>query len=208
MATRPDGVHVHPTGLCESSDIGSGTRIWAFAHVMDGVRIGAECTIGDHAFIESGAWIGDRVTVKNGVLIWDGVHIEDDAFIGPGVVFTNDRYPRSPRMQLQTVTDRYARRERWLVETRVCRGASVGAGAVVLPGVTLGAYCMVGAATVVTRNVAPHQVVTSRQPRRGGWVCACGAPLRPAGGTGWSCDCGLAYQEDASGQLHAVESRR
>jgi acetyltransferase-like isoleucine patch superfamily enzyme len=204
MVARPDGVRVHSTGLCESSEVGPGTRIWAFAHVMEGARIGADCNLGDHTFVESGAWIGDRVTVKNGVSIWDGVHIEDEAFIGPAVVFTNDRHPRSPRMRLAQVTRRYAQRERWLVATRVCRGASIGAGAIVLPGVTLGAYCMVGAGTVVTRDVPAHRIITGRRPDGAGWVCACGTPLTPAAASRWTCPCGSAYREEEGPRLRAV----
>src|SRR4051812_8109221 len=90
-----DPVFVHEKGLCESDDVGGGTRVWAFAHVMKGAVVGSGCNIGDHAFIESGARIGSRVTVKNAVLVWDKVTIEDDVFLGPNVVFTNDRNPRA-----------------------------------------------------------------------------------------------------------------
>ena len=89
-------VFVHPTAICEAADVGEGTRVWAFAHVLAGATVGCDCNIGDHAFIEGGAQVGDRVTIKNGVMVWEGVTIEDDVFCGPGVVFTNDRYPRSP----------------------------------------------------------------------------------------------------------------
>src|SRR4030095_14711288 len=88
------GVFVHPKGLCESSTVGPGTRVWAFAHVLDGARVGADCNICDHAFIESGAVLGDRVTVKNAVLVWDGVTVQDEVFLGPNMVFTNDLDPR------------------------------------------------------------------------------------------------------------------
>ena len=107
-------VFIHRLALCESDNIGAGTRIWAFAHVMKVSRVGSDCNIGDHSFISSGAVIGDRVTVKNGVLIWNRITIEDDAFIGPGAVFINDRYPRSPRMAAATeVTYRYFDKSRW-----------------------------------------------------------------------------------------------
>src|SRR5262249_20299867 len=88
----------HPTALIESDAIGSGTRIWAYAHVLRGACIGANCNIGDHAFIEGGAVLGDNVTIKNGVYVWDGVCLGDGVFVGPGAVFTNDLYPRSPRL--------------------------------------------------------------------------------------------------------------
>ena len=92
---EPADVFVHPAGLCESSDVGAGTRIWAFAHVLSGAVVGTACNIGDHAFIEGGARLGDRVTVKNAVLVWDKVTVDDDVFLGPNVVFTNDLRPRS-----------------------------------------------------------------------------------------------------------------
>ncbi len=116
---------IHPQALCESKDIGAGTRIWAFAHVMSGAVIGRNCNIGDGVFIESGAIIGNEVTVKNQVMIWDGVRIEDEVFIGPGVVFTNDKTPRSPRMA--RVAERYQDRRNWCVPTVVHRGAALGA---------------------------------------------------------------------------------
>src|SRR5215467_10665833 len=117
--TAGSDVFVHRQGLCESDEVGPGTRIWAFAHVMKGAVVGRDCNIGDHAFIEAGARIGDRVTVKNQAMVWDGVEIEDDAFIGPGVSFTNDAFPRSPRMKLPAVAARYRSRDRWLLRTRV-----------------------------------------------------------------------------------------
>jgi acetyltransferase-like isoleucine patch superfamily enzyme len=206
MAAKMPGVTVHPHGLCESGEVGAGTRIWAFAHVMGGARIGRDCNIGDHAFIESGAWLGDRVTVKNAVLIWDGVRIEDDAFVGPAVVFTNDRVPRSPRMPVAAVTARYARRERWLVATRVGRGASIGARAVIAPGITLGDYCMIGAGCVVVRDVPAHRAVSRRHPDGAGWVCVCGERLAAGAGGCWRCACGATFRPDDRGGLEATDS--
>ena len=99
----------HSTAIVETTDVGGGTQIWAYAHVMEGSRVGSRCTIGDHAFVEGGAVIGNEVTVKNGVMVWDGVTIGDGAFIGPGVVFTNDRLPRSPRYTSPDIVMRRAR---------------------------------------------------------------------------------------------------
>jgi acetyltransferase-like isoleucine patch superfamily enzyme len=206
MPASPPDVQVHPHALCESADVGAGTRIWAFAHVMAGARIGRDCNIGDHAFIESGAWIGDRVTVKNGVLVWDGVRIDDEAFVGPAVVFTNDRAPRSPRMRVDVVTARYGRRDAWLVPTRVERGASIGAGAVIAPGVTLGAYCMVGAGSLVVRDVAPHRFVSRRSPGGAGWVCICGQRLDEGSGGLWTCRCTRTFCRDATGGLRPADA--
>ena len=138
-------IFVHPRALCESEQVGGGTRIWAFAHVMKGAVVGCDCNIGDHAFIETGARIGDRVTVKNQAMVWDGVEIGDDVFVGPGVSFTNDMFPRSPRMPLPAVSARYREQAQWLVRTRVEQGASLGAQSVILPGLTIGAYAAVAA---------------------------------------------------------------
>jgi UDP-2-acetamido-3-amino-2,3-dideoxy-glucuronate N-acetyltransferase len=189
---------VHPQALCESHDIGSGTRIWAFAHVMNGVHIGAECNIGGHVFIEDGAWIGDRVTIKNGVLVWRGVRIDDDAFIGPGVIFTNDLRPRSPRMANAAVARRYS--AGWLAQTQVGQGASVGAGAVILPGLTIGEYAFVAAGAVVTRDVASHALVMGNPARKKGYVCACGTKLTTKRGM-LVCACGRKYHRIARGLI-------
>lgn len=170
------GAWVHAQALCESDSVGAGTRIWAFAHVMKSAVIGRECNIGDQVFVESGAVIGNRVTVKNGTLIWNGVIIEDDAFIGPGVIFTNDRHPRSPRSAV--ARERYSREDNWLATTHVRRGASIGAGAVIVPGMVIGEFAMVGAASLVTRNVTAHRLVLGNPAREAGWVCQCGQPLR------------------------------
>jgi acetyltransferase-like isoleucine patch superfamily enzyme len=142
---------------------------------MDGAHIGRDCNICDHVYVEGGARIGDGVTVKNRVLIWDGVTIEDCAFIGPGVIFTNDRYPRS--RGLIEVTDRYKDCRNWLTRTTVRRGASIGAGAVILPGLTVGRFACVGAGAVVTRDVEDHRMVAGNPARIIGWVCVCGARL-------------------------------
>src|SRR5207302_3825140 len=111
------GIFVHRLALCESDEVGSGTQIWAFAHVMKGAVIGRHCNIGDHAFIETGARIGDRVTVKNQAMVWDGIEIGDDVFVGPGVSFTNDAFPRSPRTRLPAVAAHYSSRGGWLLRT-------------------------------------------------------------------------------------------
>lgn len=184
---QPKSFYVHPMALCETEDIGEGTRIWAFAHIMKNVHIGANCNIGDHAFIESGAYIGDRVTVKNQALIWEGVHLEDEVFIGPGAIFTNDRYPRSPRMAIPGVASRYSAHQNWLLPIRVCRGATIGAGAVILAGITIGAYAMVAAGAVVTKDVAAHSMVTGTPARPCGLVCYCGKPLEKREGEEWRC---------------------
>jgi UDP-2-acetamido-3-amino-2,3-dideoxy-glucuronate N-acetyltransferase len=149
---------IHANAICESSEIGAGTRIWAFAHVLPGARIGADCNICDGVFVENDVTIGDRVTVKCGVQVWDGVSIEDDVFIGPNVTFTNDRMPRSKQYPST------------FLKTRVCAGASIGANATILPGLTIGRNAMVGAGAVVTRSVPPYAIVVGNPARLTGYV--------------------------------------
>ena len=165
-------VFIHPLALVESSDVGAGTKVWAFAQVMRDAEVGEHCNIGGHAFIESGARLGNRVTLKNQVMVWNGVTIEDDVFVGPGVIFTNDLHPRSPRMTL--VAERYSNPGNWLVQTTVGRGASIGAGAVILP-VRIGAHAMIAAGSVVTQDVPAHALVKGNPARISGWVCLCGS---------------------------------
>lgn len=167
-------LYIHPTALVDTEEIGAGTRIWAFTHVSTDVVIGSDCNIGSHCYIESGVNVGNAVTIKNGNNLWSGVTICDGAFIGPQVVFTNDLHPRSPR--LPQVSDRYQSSE-WLVPTQVGEGASIGGGAVILAGVSLGRFCMIGAGSVVTKAVPAHALVMGVPARHSGWVCCCGTKL-------------------------------
>jgi acetyltransferase-like isoleucine patch superfamily enzyme len=185
-----DDVFVHPTAIVETQHIGQGTRIWAFAHVMKDVSIGANCNIGDHCFIESGVAVGNNVTIKNGNMIWEGLTLEDGAFVGPHVFFTNDRYPRSPR--LPQAQKRYGDRG-WLLPTLVRRGASLGAGAVILAGVTIGEFAMIGAGAVVTRDVPPYALMVGNPAHIRGWACQCGQPLQFRNETATCDDCGLTF---------------
>jgi acetyltransferase-like isoleucine patch superfamily enzyme/dTDP-4-dehydrorhamnose 3,5-epimerase-like enzyme len=154
------GVFVHPQALCESITIGANTRVWAFAHVLPGARIGSECNICDHVFIENDVVIGDRVTVKSGVQVWDGLRVANDVFIGPNATFSNDKDPRSKQYQPQ------------VLQTHLGRGASIGGGAVVLPGLRIGANAMVGAGAVVTQDVPARAIVFGNPARIVGYVDA------------------------------------
>jgi UDP-2-acetamido-3-amino-2,3-dideoxy-glucuronate N-acetyltransferase len=160
-------VFVHAHGLCESADIGGGTRVWAFAHVLPGAKIGRGCNICDGAYVEGGVVLGDNVTVKNNTLLYEGVHCEDDVFLGPNVVFTNDLRPRAA----------IKRGRAQFLPTLVRRGASLGAGTVVVCGTTIGANAFAGAGSVITRDVPDHAFVAGNPARRKGWVCACGERL-------------------------------
>lgn len=164
---RAMAIFVHERGLCESTDVGAGTRVWAFAHVMKGARVGRDCNVGDHAFIESGAVVGDRVTVKNAVQLWDKVTVEDDVFLGPNMIFTNDRNPRAA----------FKKPPEQFLPTLVKRGATLGANVTVVCGVTLGEHCFIGAGAVVTRDVPAHAVMVGNPARRIGWMCECGEKL-------------------------------
>lgn len=196
---------IHPTALVQSEAIGEGTRIWAFTNIMPDVRVGADCNVGDHCFLESGVVVGNGVTIKNGNNLWEGVTLEDGVFVGPSVVFTNDRYPRSPR--LPEASQRYADKRRWLLHTRVRRGASLGAGTVLLAGTVIGEFATLAAGSVVTRDVSSHALMVGAPARRVGWVCSCGERLGFEGGVATCQYCGARYREEgeeAIGRLDRV----
>jgi UDP-2-acetamido-3-amino-2,3-dideoxy-glucuronate N-acetyltransferase len=150
---RNENSVIHSSAICETSNVGSGTKIWAFVHILPGAVIGKNCNICDFVFIENQVVIGDNTTIKSGVQIWDGVTIEDNVFIGPNVTFTNDKYPISKN-------ETYV-----LLKTLIARGASIGANATILPGITIGEKAIVGAGSVVTRDVAPHTTVIGNPAR-------------------------------------------
>jgi UDP-2-acetamido-3-amino-2,3-dideoxy-glucuronate N-acetyltransferase len=158
-APRPAAL-IHPHAVCESARIGPGTRIWAFAHVLPGATIGADCNICDHVFIENDVVVGDRVTIKSGVQLWDGLRVADDVFIGPNATFSNDKFPRS-KQHLKAPE-----------QTHLGPGASIGAGAVLLPGLRIGSHAMVGAGAVVTHDVPAKAIVSGNPARIVGYVDA------------------------------------
>lgn len=158
-------VSVHPTALVETDQIGDSTRVWAFVHILAGARVGRDCNICDHVFIENDVIVGDRVTVKSGVQLWDGVRLGDDVFVGPNATFTNDKFPRSRQWSSE------------VPQTRVGDGASIGANATILPGVTIGRNAMIGAGAVVTANVPPNAIAYGNPARIRGYV---DAPERPS----------------------------
>jgi len=139
---------IHPLSDVQTKHIGLNSRIWQFVVILPGARIGSDVNICAHCLIEGDTVIGDRVTIKSGVQLWNGLRLEDDVFVGPNVTFTNDHFPRSKKLP-----------EKFL-QTLIQKGASIGANATVLPGITIGAHAMVGAGAVVTRSVPPNAVVT------------------------------------------------
>lgn len=140
-------IYIHASADVQSTQIGAGSRIWQYVVILPGAVIGKDANICSHCLIENDVVIGDRVTVKSGVQLWDGLRVEDDVFIGPNVTFTNDRHPRSKQYPES------------FEPTVVRRGASIGAGAVILPGLEIGEGSMVGAGAVVTRSVPSHSTV-------------------------------------------------
>ena len=144
---RIKGVHLHSKSICESKNIGKGTRVWAFVHILPEAVIGMDCNICDYVFIENKVRIGNRVTIKSGVQVWDGIEISDDVFIGPNVTLTNDKNPRSRKWQEE------------VLKTMIEAGASIGANSTILPGITIGTNAIVGAGSVVTKNVLANTVV-------------------------------------------------
>lgn len=150
--------NIHETAEVKSTGIGERTRIWQFVIILPGAKIGNDVNICSHCLIENDVVIGDRVTIKSGVQIWDGIRIDNDVFVGPNVTFTNDKFPRSKIYP-----------EKFL-ETRIESGASIGGGAVILPGVFIGTGAMIGAGAVVTKSVPPYAIVTGSPARITGYV--------------------------------------
>jgi acetyltransferase-like isoleucine patch superfamily enzyme len=173
MSDRP--VRVHPSAeVAADAAIGPGTSIWNQAQVRERARIGAGCIIGKNVYVDTDVVIGDNVKVQNNVSLYRGVTVEDGVFIGPHVCFTNDKVPRAVNRDGSPKTD-----DDWEVSPILVRhGAALGANSTILPGVIIGCWAMVGSGSVVTRDVADHELVVGNPARRIGSACACGQPLR------------------------------
>jgi acetyltransferase-like isoleucine patch superfamily enzyme len=150
-----EAAKIHPLAeVADDARVGARTQVWQFAIVLSGACIGCDCNINCHTFVEGGAIIGDRVTLKPGVYVWDGVTLEDDVFCGPNATFTNDKHPRSRQRPAE------------FAKSLVRKGASIGAGAVILPGVTIGEGAVIGAGAVVTLDVPAGETWAGNPARK------------------------------------------
>lgn len=166
VSVSTESPYIHESAIVEpGARLGSGTRVWHHAHVRTGAVIGDDCTIGKNAFVDSGAVVGNGCKIQNNVSVYSGVFLEDSVFVGPSVVFTNDLHPRADSAT-------------WVVvPTRVETGASIGANATIICGVTIGSYALVAAGSVVAKSVPDYALVMGNPAKQRGWVCRCGKPV-------------------------------
>jgi len=175
---------VHESSYVDAgAQVGAGTKIWHFCHVMPGAVIGEGCSLGQNVVVMAGARLGNNVKVQNNVSIYEGVTLEDDTFCGPSCVFTNVSTPRS-----------HVSRKHAYQETRVGRGATIGANATIVCGVTLGEYAFIGAGAVITRDIPAYALVVGSPATRIGWMCQCGVRLALSGAEGGCGECGTRYR--------------
>ena len=186
---------VHESSFVDAgAKVGTGTKIWHFCHIMPGAEIGERCSLGQNVVVMPGTKIGNNVKIQNNVSIYEGVVLEDDVFCGPSCVFTNVATPRS-----------HVSRKGEYQTTLVRRGASIGANATVVCGVTLGEFAFIGAGAVVTSDVLPNALMLGVPARRVGWMCQCGDRLQLDSGAGACARCGTEYREDG-GRLRPIAS--
>ena len=187
MTERP-GVQIHETAdVSDGAVIGPGTSVWHQAQIREGARLGKDCIVGKGAYIDFDVTIGDNCKLQNGVYVYHPAIVEDGVFLGPGVIVTNDKIPRAvtPDGDLKSAAD-------WRPSAvRIATGASIGAGSIVLPGVTVGRWAMIGAGSVVTRDVPGHGLAFGNPARLSGFVCACGHRLEKRKDGTYQCsECG------------------
>ena len=183
--TTEAGFYAHPTAVIDQPcEIGSGTRIWHFSHVMAGARIGEKCILGQNVYVDREVRIGRGCKIQNNVSVYKGVLLEDGVFCGPSATFTNVLNPRA-----------FIERKQEFRTTTVGKGATIGANATIVCGLTIGPYALVGAGSVVVRVVPAHALVVGVPARQLGWVCRCGVTL-PDGGKPVCPSCGSRYRLD------------
>jgi len=180
---------VHPTAVIdEPLEIGEGTKIWHFSHIMSGARIGKNCNIGQNVFIDSGAILGNNIKVQNSVSIYSGVILEDDVFCGPSMVFTNVFNPRS-----------FISRKKEFRKTLVGKGATIGANSTIVCGNMIGQYAFIGASAVVTKDVPDYALVYGNPGKVKGWVCQCAVEIPFRSGRAKCQACGKKYRKNRTG---------
>lgn len=190
-----NGYFVHESSYVDDDvQIGAGTRVWHFCHLLTGSRIGERCNFGQNVVVGPRVTIGNNVKIQNNVSVYEGVTLEDDVFCGPSMVFTNVFTPRSAFPRRRSEDQR---------PTCVQRGASIGANATIVCGITIGRHALIGAGAVVTRDVPPYAVVYGNPARHRGWACECGEVLV------WQqtharCHCGRAYQQRSTDQIEPI----
>jgi UDP-2-acetamido-3-amino-2,3-dideoxy-glucuronate N-acetyltransferase len=183
------GFSIHPTAVVdEPVDIGEGTKIWHFSHIMAGVRIGKNCNIGQNVFVASGVVLGNNVKVQNNVSLYDGVVLEDNVFCGPSMVFTNVFNPRS-----------FISRKNEFRKTPVGEGATLGANSTIVCGNSIGRYALIGAGTVVTKDVPDYALVYGNPGKVKGWICQCAVEIVFRSGKARCEACGKTYRKDRNG---------
>ncbi len=192
MSDETPSIRIHATAeVHPTAEIGAGTSIWNQCQVRENAVIGANCILGKDSYVDFGVHIGDNVKIQNGALVYHGTTLESGVFVGPGAIFTNDKLPRAinPDDSLKSNDD-------WEVgETIVRYGASIGAGAVILPGVTVGRFALVGAGAVVTKDVPDHGLALGNPARLAGYVCTCATKLVADETGAHVCpQCGESYQ--------------
>lgn len=184
---------IHESSYADKgAKIGRGTKIWHFSHIMSGAVIGENCSIGQSCTIENRAVLGNRVKVQNNISVYGMVEIGDDVFLGPSMVFTNDINPRAP----------FPKKGNWM-PTKVMQGASIGANATILCGITIGKWALVGAGAVVTKNIPDYAIVMGNPARVSGYVCKCGKKMEGVDGnhaqSEYHCECGKKYSINDNG---------